>query len=198
MIILIPSFFVGCGGPSPSKSFDEIRVAVQTNDRLRFDRYVDLDRLANHAVDTVISQGMAETMSNDTADGMEQLGAALGMAMMEGLKPAMVETVKTQILKVVDGKPTGGEGKSSTEATDGLMKIFGNGISAWAIGEVKEDGPLAIVSLPFQNDDIGEMNLDLKFEKTESGDWVLVELANLSRILEKQQGVEASKKAQRQ
>lgn len=50
--------------------------------------------------------------------------------------------------------------------------------------------------LPFQNDDIGEMNLDLKFEKTESGDWVLVELANLSRILEKQQEVEALKKAQ--
>jgi hypothetical protein len=197
--IFLTTLVFGCSfEPTPTDTLQEIKVAVETKDAVKFQRYVDVDSVASKAVDAVMGHAMTSSMPSEDSEGFEAIGAALGMAFMETMKPMMVEAIKAALLEAAGQRPVVGSEGQSHEMTSGLAEMFEGSSSSWKASSVKEDGPLAIVSIPFTSEEIGETVLDLKLEKAESGDWRLTELANLSEIFKKQEAVRAKRKAERE
>jgi hypothetical protein len=81
---------------SPQYALQRIAKAVETKDRLLFERHVDLDALVNRAVDDLVGAAMGEAMA-DEADGFAALGAMIGGAMIEGAKPMIRQAARDAI-----------------------------------------------------------------------------------------------------
>lgn len=86
---------------SPTYTLKEIQAAIEERNRLKFERYVDLDRIAETMVDEIIAQttlaGMGESRS-----GFAAIGAMLGAGVADRLKPALKSTFRATVLKAVE------------------------------------------------------------------------------------------------
>jgi len=105
LIVLALLCGLGAGGwwyyhSSPAYALSEIQSAAKSHNRLKFQRYVDLDALSQTMVDAVVGSAMSKAADETT--GFGALGAALGASMMQNLKPALVAQLRSAILEAVD------------------------------------------------------------------------------------------------
>lgn len=87
---------------TPQYALAQIERSVRDHDRFAFQTFVDLERLVPAIVDQVIGQALVETVTDAGADGWEALGAAVGGAMANQMKPAISTALRGAVLEAVE------------------------------------------------------------------------------------------------
>jgi hypothetical protein len=175
---------------SPRYALAQIRSAVERHDRLRFERYVDVDRFSTTLVDQLTGHIAAESFrqSPGSENGMGALGSALGMGLLERLKPAMVEAVRSSMRESVqNGSLAGLFAKPARDGEVDLQRLgstMGVGKDVFlGVGGIRQDGSTALVDLrvrPILLDTV--LTVSLRMEKT-NGTWRVVAPDNLTSYL---------------
>lgn len=177
---------------TPWYSLGQIESAVEEGNRLRFQQYVDLDRFLPTAVDQFMNQSIMEQVSDEDATGFEALGSALGSALADRFKPALVQTLRSAIL---DGVQNGqidqvfAQQDSTAEQPDDInLAEIGTSTGATpqtfaGIGEITKEADVALVELRFEQAHLDTtLALQLRMERADRR-WRVVEVENLDSYL---------------
>ncbi|MBV9109944.1 MAG: DUF2939 domain-containing protein [Gemmatimonadetes bacterium] len=187
---------------SPRYALAQIRSAVERHDRLRFERYVDVDRFSTTLVDQLTGHIAAESFRQTSVseNGMGALGSALGIGLLERLKPAMVEAVRSSVRESVQNGSLAGlfskPGKQGQVDLQRLGSTMGVGKDVFlGIGGIRQDGGTALVDLrvhPILLDTV--LTVSLRMEKVD-GTWRVVAPDNLTAYLATLSRLQAAKLA---
>ena len=194
LLLLVVLALAGCSMKSgPEKALEEIRTAIETHDPVKFERYVDLDQVLGQAFDLYFATAMQELGAQDQ-DGFEALGASMGMAMVERMKPSLIQATKQSVLADIEDRPPPAR---LIEQPD-MSEVYEGASTDWEVVSVKEDGPIAIVGVRYQPADSNEPDvLELKMTQECDGDWRVVQIANFEAIIASQQARDAQRAAER-
>jgi len=177
---------------SPAYSLAQIRGAIEEGNRLRFQQYVDLDRFLTEAMDQLIGQTAIERPTDDDATGFGALGAALGRALADQMKPAMVQGLRGAVL---DGVESGrfseafaeDEADSDESIPIGLADLGGStGATPQAfegIGTITREGDVALAEMRFRHVQLDTtLALQLRMERVDRH-WLVVAPENLDSYI---------------
>ncbi len=176
---------------TPSYAMGQIESAVEHGNRLRFQQYVDLDRFLPTAVDQLMSQSVMDQATDDNASGFEALGSALGTALADQFKPALVQMLRSAVLEGVEnGRLDRLFAEDSAGAAEAEIDVAEIGASTGAtpqsfvgIGEITKEGDVALVELRFEQAHLDTTAaLHLRMER-EARRWRVVEPENLDSYL---------------
>lgn len=89
---------------TPQYSLKQLIAAVEQRNRIAFERYIDVEKTVQSAVDDILHDliDAAIDSARIANDPFFTMGAALGAAMVEGLKPLAVKTMTNAILEGVE------------------------------------------------------------------------------------------------
>lgn len=177
---------------SPSYSLAQIRGAMEDGNRLRFQQYVDLDRFLSEAVDQLIGQAARAEPADNGEPGFALLGAAVGQALVDQVRPAMIQALRTSILEAVESGRLmeafpEGHGDPNADVSVGLADL---GVSTGAspqtferIGRITQEGELALVEMRFWQAQLDTtLTLQVRMERVDRR-WVMVAPENLDSYL---------------
>lgn len=177
---------------SPEYALKQIGASIEERNRLRFQTYVDLDRLLPALVDQLVGQAMLESLGSDEADGFQALGAALVSAFGEQIKPALTQALRSAILRAVDQ----GSLDSLYAATDTANGIdlteigTGTGVRAErfrGLAAIQREGDVALAGFRFFHPHL-DTTLVLQVRMERVGDrWMVVAPENLGSYLQEVQ-----------
>lgn len=175
---------------SPQYALAQIRSAVERHDRLRFERYVDVDHFSTVLVDQLAGHVAAESLrrTSGNPNGLGALGSALGVGLLERMKPAIVEAVRSGIREgVQNGSLAGAFSRRGTEGAVDLQRLgsqMGAGKDTFlGIAGIRQDGGTALVDLrvrPLLLDTV--LTVSLRMEK-QGGTWRVTAPDNLNTYL---------------
>jgi len=178
---------------SPAYTLNEIKNAVEDKNRLRFERFVDVEGLSESIIDEVIAKSALESVRTSTS-GFGALGGLIGAQAADQLKPALTQELKSALLRSVENGHLDSmfaEAKGDT-AIDGrkldLAIIAANTgsdrIEFDGIGEIVRDQDAATVGLRFHNN-ILDTTLVLRVRMQKNGKrWKITKPDNLSDYLD--------------
>lgn len=174
---------------SPEYALKQIQNAIRAKDVQKFERYVDVERVSTGVVDQIVVQVSAQAMRDaEGQEGLAAMGAMMGVGMLDKMKPALVQTMRTSLTSAVkagsmdsafaapreEGAPSVaamGGGFGGAGAFEGLDGVRRNGNTAVANFRVRP--PLLDTTLV----------LGAKMEKVD-GTWRMVGPDNLSAFLQ--------------
>lgn len=190
---------------TPSYALGQIEAAVEDGNRLRFQQYVDLDRFLPTAVDQLTSQSVVDQVTDEDASGLGALGSALGGALADRLKPALVQILRSKIL---DGVESGRLDRifaqaDSADAAESGVDIAEIGARAGAtpqsfagIGRITKEEDVALVELRFRQAHLDTaLALQLRMER-EDRRWRIVEPEDLGSYLRTVESLKAARLAE--
>lgn len=106
---------------TPQYSLRQVAKAVEGRDRAMFERYVDVERTVGSAIDGVMDAFLRQAIdsASQSDNPFAVIGATLGAAMIENVKPAAVRAATKTILDGVESgsiadafREAGGEGQA--------------------------------------------------------------------------------------
>jgi hypothetical protein len=177
------SFYTG----SPQYALAQAAKAVESRDRLVFERHVDVEAIVTSGIDDILAGLMADLAQGDAMDGFAALGAALGAAMVEGMKPMIRTAAKEAVYSGIESGDLAGA-LSTAKANDfSLGEVAGGSLGRSALeglGKVRREGDVAIAPLRFRESDLDTtLVLELRMERTNKV-WRVVALHNLRQFME--------------
>jgi hypothetical protein len=167
---------------SPEYSLRHVQKAVEAKNRLRFESVVDLDRVLHSAVDQMLAQATAQSMSE--GEGLEALGAALGSSLVAQMKPALIQALRSSILGAVDQGDLAAawSQRDSSSAVNPAAMADGIGVAPAQFAGVNRtvrEGDIALVGLRFRQDLLDTtLVLNLRMERAGKR-WRIVAVENL-------------------
>jgi hypothetical protein len=176
---------------SPLYALREIQGAAREHNRLKFERYVDLQRFSTTAVDEMFARATLSSMT-ESKSGFAALGAMIGASMLDKLKPALASELRGSILKAVENgrfDKLFAASKDTGSARDLTLASVARNVSAdqmrfEAIGEARTEGDVATVDLRFRNEGLDTtLVLRLRLERGPEI-WRVVAPDNLREYLE--------------
>lgn len=178
LLVLILIAGIACGGfwfwtTTPQYSISQIKEAIKTHDRKKFDKHVDVNDFAAGMVDDVLMQPMQEAVGG----GMAGRWVAAGMSAL--LKPTLVSGIKEELYSLVG---TGSFGEPDAESAFSLhqmeQQMCLKSHDFKRIEQIKTDGKLAQATLVLHND---KHNKDLKLDvqmRDMGGYWQVTRMLN--------------------
>jgi len=181
---------------TPAYSVLQIRKAVQDHDVALFEKHVDVDTLFNRLIDDVMAQALSQAANEDDS-GWNTLGSALGAGIAQMMKPTLVSGLKSSTLRYVETGDLvkGGQGAPASAAPavasnaakkaslDGMASSFGLEQLQLQDYRVEKQGKVAIVTIPYRNEQLG-LPLEMKFTlRDQGGYWQLVQFNNAAEIM---------------
>jgi hypothetical protein len=179
---------------TPTYSVLQILNAVQDHDVALFEKHVDVDTLFNRLIDDVMAQQLTKA-SGDDGSGWGKLGSALGAGMVQMIKPTLVSGLKSSALRYVEtgelkkpeAKPSSSSetAQSSTEKASlgGMASKFGLEKGQKFDYQVERRGKVAIVTIPFRNEEL-DLPLIMQFTlRNEGAYWQLVQFNNAAELI---------------
>jgi hypothetical protein len=143
---------------SPQYALRQIADAVHEHNRLKFERYVDLERFSTSAVDEMVARITLGSV-DDADTGFGALGAMLGASMVKSMKPALASELRAAVLGAVeDGRfDSLFVAQHDTTGRDLTLAVVARNTSADRIhfagmGELHREGDVATVGLQLRND----------------------------------------------
>ena len=189
-----------CGGAfyyyttTPGYAVARIQDALAEGDVATFEKYVDLDRLLETLLDDLMAQAIFDSTS-DQENGFEAMGKALGQAMFQNMKPALLKEMNRSIIDAVEQ----GSFDEIMSADGGAGELAGelDGVQFDATDyDIQERGATAIVSVPATHTEL-DIELVYEFEMNNSGGlWRVVALKNAAEITSSIDQAEARKLAE--
>lgn len=88
---------------SPQYSLKQLEKVIAKNDQLAFDKYVDLDKVIDNAIDqiwqyyTTVDEGIANRR-------WVEIGNDIGYGLLSLMKPNLNETIKKEVYRYISGK----------------------------------------------------------------------------------------------
>lgn len=179
---------------TPTYSVLQIRSSVQNHDVALFEKHVDVDTLFNRLIDDVMAQQLAKASGDDDSE-WGKLGSALGAGMVQMIKPTLVSGLKSSALRYVEtGELKKPEAKpsSSSETAQATAEKASLGGMASKFGlekgqnfdyQIERRGKVAIVTIPFRNEEL-DLPLAMQFTlRDEGGYWQLVQFNNAAELI---------------
>lgn len=172
---------------TPTYSVLQIRSSIKNHDVAAFEKYADIDSLASHMVDDLLTKPVQQAL------GPGIIGQLLGYGLGVFVKPVMVSGIKEQIVSYIEGESRestsyqdDGAKQSSTHVFRGIPGQLGFGGKIFqGIDYVRTEGKLSYVGLKLHNEKHdADLVLELKLRDA-GGHWRLVELSNLQSFMGK-------------
>jgi len=178
---------------SPKYSLLQAKKAFEQHDLVSFEKYVDVEGIANSLIDQMLE---IATEQEKPKDEWEQLGESIVKGLVTLLKPQLSKLAKQQITKLVEtGKLEEEHQKTKSEEPNfslsdiwnkaGGKKAGFQGIKYQGIEYIKKEGKVAYVGLKFFYKEYNtELILDLKM-RDKGGYWQVAELSNFADYMKK-------------
>ena len=181
---------------TPTYSVMQIRNAVQDHDVALFEKHVDVDTLFNRLIDDVMAQALFQAANEDNS-GWSTLGSALGTGIVQMMKPALVNGLKSSTLRYVEtgelvkggqrvvpsAVPAVASDAAKKASLDGMASSFGLEQLKLQDYDIEKQGKVAIVTIPYRNEQL-DLPLEMKFTlRDQGGYWQLVQFNNAAEIM---------------
>ena len=185
---------------TPQYTLREIQDAVAAHNRLRFERFVDVEALSRAVIDEVFAKSTLQSV-RETDSGFGILGTLLGAQSLDALKPALLQELRTSLLRAVEnGRLDEVFADAQPDSTDegerhiDLALLAANTASDQmrfaGLGAVAQDEDAATVELRFRNA-LLDTTLALRLRMERNGDrWKVTGPDNLSDYLDEIQRLE--------
>ncbi len=178
LVVLFVAAGFACGGfwfwtTTPQYSISQIKDAIKTHDRVKFDRHVDVNDFSSGMVDDMLTEPMKECLGG----GMIGRWVAGGLSAL--FKPTLTASIKEDLYNLVE---TGNfnhnsqEDQMSLSAMDERLCLRQHSLKS--VDKVKSDGKLAEVEVVLHND---KHNKDLKLDlqmRDMGGYWQVTKMLN--------------------
>lgn len=178
---------------TPRYALSQAHKAFITHDLTAFEKYVDVEGLSGSYVNQLLEVFQAEAKGKTSGNAFQDLGANLGMGLIQLMKPKLASAVKEQIVGLVEkgrleSKPE--EGGNGTKL-DGFWEMTGDNKDGFkGIAHVKKEGKIAYVGLRFAQEKYNtELVLDIKL-RDRGGYWQIAEFSNLGDFIREMQVLE--------
>jgi hypothetical protein len=175
----------------PTYSLQALGRAIEARDVAAAERYVDFRAVSTQIVDEIVDAASEQFGPRATGpeSGFALLGEAMGLALLDRMKPSMVRMFERQMRRAVTtgrvdspGPVTSGE--PTSVASGGLLREFaGEGATSFAgYGGTRVQGDSAFVDLRFYDPDL-DTTLSLVAAMARSGNrWRVVGLKNIGDL----------------
>jgi hypothetical protein len=179
---------------SPEYTLHEIKTAVADKNRLRFERFVDVETLSAAAINEIFAKAALETV-RESDSGFGLLGSLLGAQTVDALKPAVTQELRSTLLRAVEnGKLAEALGKAKPDSVRGEERKLDLALIALStasdqmrfqgVGEVVRELDVATVGLSFHNE-LLDTTLVLRLRMERHGErWKVTRPDNLSDYLD--------------
>ena len=176
-------------------SLRQIEQAVTQRDRYLFEKHIDLEQMMRRLMDDYLGVAMEE-VRGQTLDAWEQLGAQFGLAIVQLIKPRLVDEARHAILRALEsGSLEDGDitlkGESSqdqlSEAAGQLAEDFPE-FEPLSLGKVHTTGKQATVELAVKvtkedlPGDLPPQTLRVRFHRTPDRYWRATEFENAKQL----------------
>lgn len=191
---------------SPAYSLKQIQDAIENRNRLRFERFVDVESLTKAIVEDVVAKSTLRSM-RESMSGFALLGSLLGAQVADGLTAALAHEMKAALLRGVEtgrldsifvsAKPDSANGKErklnlavlALSTASDQMRFAG-------LGDLVREGDVATIPLRFHNE-LLDTTLVLRLRMERSGDhWKITRPDNLSDYLDQIDQLQAARLAE--
>lgn len=174
---------------TPQYSLNLIKEAIKTHNTDKFERHVDLDTLLNKGCDDLLAYYM-KTEGKDWGTGMQ----ALATGAVQLMKPSMVATMKSDVLKMVSDtneakndntakKPAETKNKNLPMFTAG--DVVNKDVEAKGVSVIAKESDVATVAIALHDKNLNkDYDVKLKMNKLENGEWRVKEVTNLIQVVE--------------
>jgi Protein of unknown function (DUF2939) len=169
-----------------------IKRAVDTHDKYLFEQHVDVESISKRLADDTLS-AVTEDVTEKASTGWEQVGAGLGVAVLQMWKPQLIEQIEDGIIASVEtGTINQGSIKTESQESNAQLKN-GNAPAAVALptvkpirlGKIKRYGSTAIVELIGQAKvDEPEKVMRFRLVRTPGRYWQVTELENFTELFQ--------------
>lgn len=186
VVIIAGGIAGGYWTTTPSYSLAQIKKAVDSNDLVKFEKYVDVDSFSESLVDDYFDVHIAGAMAeSDDGNSWGQLGAALGAGMANMMKPTITDSMAKGIREWVEQDESASATGQETEVS---VKDFGFSSGDATLSSidfsVERQGSVAYMLVPLERQDIA-LNDHIKIKLRDMGTyWQVVELSNAKTILQ--------------
>ena len=171
---------------TPTYALTQVAVAAESRDVALFHRYVNVETVASRAVD-VLLDSLMEEMESEPRSGFEAIGQAFGVGLIKLMKPRLVQEAKQQIDQSIEAgtfKPLGTATASDSKASLDKIRVS-VGTTFRGVRSVERDGKIAIATVDMEREDAHDDRvLKLMLRQEQDGHWQVVEIYNLSELLE--------------
>ncbi len=191
-VVLAVIALLACGAyfivtSTPEYAIGQVKDAIKSHDRKKFDKYVDTDEFADVMVDDLLTRPFKEAMGN----GMIARWVTAGISGI--FKPPLVAQMKSDLYELVDKgsisqsvNKDGVDPEMTLGAVDRRICLSKNEFKR--VENVRSDGRDAKVTVVLHNKEHDkDFNLDVQMHKME-GYWRVTKLTNfpefISRIIE--------------
>lgn len=181
---------------SPHYALRQIAAAAREHNRLKFERYVDLERFCATTVDELMGWATLSTIGK-AESGFAVLGAIFGAGAAEKMKPALAGKLRSAILDAVengrfDSLFTASRDTGGRDLTLALVaqNVAAKGLRFTGTGALRREGDVATIELLVRNDLLDTtLVLRARLERTPDR-WRVVAPDNLRDYLETVDGLE--------
>lgn len=178
---------------SPQHSLQELRDSIADQNRLRFERYVDVELLAASTIDEVLAKATLKSVLESTS-GLGVLGSLVAAQSLDRLGPALAQELRTTLLRSVEnGRLHDAVGPSlgPDDAADHQLNLTSVAVNTAfdqmrfeGLGEIRRDGDRATVGLHFRNEVLDTtLVLRLRMERNDKR-WKITRPDNLTDYLD--------------
>lgn len=195
--ILTGAWYVFYWKKTPAYSLNLIRTAVETHNVAEFEKHVDVESLAGHAFDDLVSSTLDgkkdSSGANTVARGLVQMIRQPFINLAKDAGKRLVETGSLANAPAADGAS---EAKSRFSAAE-VSKNTGLSSSTFkGIAYSKEDGNRATVGITvFDKQLEKELVVELAMIQLDDGSWKVTEIANLKDYMAQLKKLRGSKLA---
>lgn len=182
---------------SPSYAIRQLVTAVREHDAATAREYLDIRATSKQVVDEVMERTVSKALIDSDDGGFAALGAALGMSMIERMKPVMVASLQKSIEELMARKPettvaqAGSTlGQDSQTAVGLLSRVRVKARTFVGIGETRRDGDSAAVDLRIAHDDLDTTLTVTASLRKRNGKWRIVGIDDVGGYMDRLEAVE--------
>lgn len=177
---------------TPEYALKQAIDSYKDKNKVAFESHVNIDNVLDLLVDDILSTALQDNVNKNTG-GLETLGAALGMKMLESFKPQIKNLAKASLFEEFDENTSNSESKTSDDKKN-LMKNFkgvGNlmnsvnskEVELINIGDSTTSGNTSLISVNFKHKTFKkDFKIEIKLSR-ESGSWKVDEIRNIGQTL---------------
>lgn len=172
---------------SASYALKQIELSIEEKNSLKFERYVNVDAFCEQTIDASLQQVITENFSKNQS-GLEALGGALGLSLVEKIKPTLISLLRSSIIESVEKGNFNDLYNKKDDSKNISLGIIENilEVSPENLLEVEElnvEGDVGYFTLKFDNPILDtNLFLRLKMEKM-NGNWKLNGFYNIQSYM---------------
>ena len=188
IIIFLVAFFIWRNYKNSAEyAIKQIKSSIVERNSLKFERYVNLDAICEQTIDASLQQIILDNFS-ESQTGFEALGSAIGLGLIEKLKPTLVSLLRSSIVESVESGDFNElynkkdlTNNVSLKVIEDVFEISPNNIDKFE--ELRIEGNIGYFELRFKIP-VLDTTLPIRFKMEKVNDnWILNGFYNIDKYL---------------